>query len=58
MKPATSGTPPPRPPLLDRQAVETFLAGVLLLLISFTTNYGYDDLQRFGSIAIDEQGLF
>jgi hypothetical protein len=55
MEPATSGTPPPRPPLLDRQALATFLAGVLLLLISFTTNYGYGDLQHFGSLAIHEQ---
>jgi hypothetical protein len=53
MELATSGTPPPRPPLLDRQGLATFLAGVLLLLISFTTNYRYGDLQHFGSLAID-----
>ena len=49
------GDPPPRQPLLDRQALATFLAGVLLLLISFTTNYGHGDLQHFGTLAIDEQ---
>jgi hypothetical protein len=43
------------PPLLDRQGLATFLAGVLLLLISFTTNYGYGDLRQFSSLAIDEQ---
>jgi hypothetical protein len=47
--------PPPRRPLLDRQALATFLAGVLLLLISFTTNYTHGELQHFGSLAINEQ---
>ena len=58
IEPINEGDPPPRQPLLDRQALATFLAGVLLLLISFTTNYGYGDLQHFGTLAIDEQGLF
>ena len=40
---------------MDRQALATFVAGVLLLLISFTTNYRYGDLQHFGSLAINEQ---
>jgi hypothetical protein len=40
---------------MDRQALATFVAGVLLLLISFTTNYRYGDLQHFGSLANNEQ---
>ncbi len=40
---------------MDRQALATFVAGILLLLISFTTNYRYADLQHFGSLAINEQ---
>jgi hypothetical protein len=40
---------------MDRQNLATFVAGVLLLLISFTTNYRYGDLQHFGSLAINEQ---
>ena len=42
-------------PLLDRQASATFVAGGLLLLISFTTNVNYGDLLRFGLLAINEQ---
>ena len=37
--------PPPR--LLDRQGWSTLVAGALLLLISFTTNYGNDNLSHF-----------
>ena len=33
-----------QPLLLDRQGWATLLAGLLLLLISFTTNYGDDNL--------------
>ena len=40
---------------MDRQALATFVAGVLLLLISFTTNYHYGDLQHFGSLAINDK---
>jgi hypothetical protein len=40
--------PPPR--LLDRQGWSTLAAGALLLLISFTTNYGDDNLFRFGTL--------
>lgn len=40
---------------MDRQALATLVAGVLLLLISFSTNYRYGDLQHFGSLAINEQ---
>ena len=54
---APGGAPPPPPqhPLIDRQGLATFLAGVLLLLISFNTNYCYGDLQHFVSLAINEQ---
>ena len=38
--------PPPR--LLDRQGWSTLAAGALLLLISFTTNYGDDNPSQFG----------
>ena len=47
---------PPR--LLDRQGWSTLLAGYLLLLISFTTNYGDDKLSRFGRLpAPDKVGM-
>jgi hypothetical protein len=55
IEPANGCTPLPQQPLLDRQALATFLAGSLLLLISFTTNYSHVDLQRFGTLTIDEQ---
>ena len=48
--------PPPR--LLDRQCWSTLVAGALLLLISFTTNYGDDKLSRFRRLPAHEQGLF
>ena len=48
--------PPPR--LLDRQGWSTLVAGALLLLISFTTNYGDDNLSRFRRLPAHEQGLF
>jgi hypothetical protein len=38
----------PRP--LDRQGWSTLVAGALLLLISFITNYGDDNLLQFSSI--------
>ena len=48
--------PPPR--LLDRQGWSTLVAGALLLLISFTTNYGNDNLLKFGDIAtLDKVGM-
>jgi hypothetical protein len=40
----------PTPRLLDRQGWSTFAAGALLLLISFTTNYGDDSLFHFGRL--------
>ena len=45
--------PPPR--LLDRQGWPTLAAGALLLLISFTTNYGNDNLSRFRRLPAHEQ---
>jgi hypothetical protein len=50
--------PVPRPRLLDRQGWSALLAGSLLLLISFTTNYGDDNLFQFGNLpAPDKVGL-
>ena len=50
------GIPRSSPPrLLDRQGWSTFLAGSLLLLISFTTNYGDDKLSRFLRLPAHEQ---
>ena len=40
----------PPPQLLDRQGWSTLFAGALLLLISFTTNYGNDNLSRFSRL--------
>ena len=40
----------PRPRWLDRQGFSTLFAGALLLLISFTTNYGDDNLFHFSSL--------
>ena len=48
----------PQPRLLDRQGWSTLLAGSLLLLISFTANYGDDKLSRFLRLPAHEQGLF
>ena len=41
---------PPRPRWLDRQGSSTLFAGALLLLISFTTNYGDDNLLQFRAL--------
>ena len=41
--------------LLDRQGWSTLLAGALLLLISFTTNYGDENLSRFGILPDHDQ---
>ena len=41
---------PPRPRWLDRQGFSTLFAGALLLLISFTTNYGDDNLLQFRAL--------
>ncbi|MFO7630643.1 MAG: hypothetical protein R6W06_14250 [Prochlorococcaceae cyanobacterium] len=49
---------PPRPRWLDRQGLSTLFAGALLLLISFTTNYGDDNLLHLGSIPASDKGLF
>jgi hypothetical protein len=45
--------PPPR--LLDRQGWSTLAAGALLLLISFTTNDGDDNLSRFRRLPAHDQ---
>ncbi len=54
------GLPAPVPPprLLDLQGWSTLVAGSLLLLISFTTNYGDDNLSRFRRLPAHDQGLF
>jgi hypothetical protein len=52
---ATTPSPQTLQLLLDRQALATLIAGILLLLISFTTNYSYGDLQHYRSFGIDEQ---
>ena len=53
------GLPAPvPPPRLDLQGWSTLVAGSLLLLISFTTNYGDDKLSRFRRLPAHEQGLF
>jgi hypothetical protein len=44
--------------LLDRQGWSTLFAGSLLLLISFTTNYGDDNVFHFANLQAHEQGLF
>jgi len=49
--------PLPRPRLLDRQGWSTLVAGALLLLISFTTNYGDDNLLHFVTLQTSEQWL-
>ena len=50
------GIPRSSPPrLLDRQGWSTLVAGALLLLISFTTNYGDDNLLHFGTLQTSEQ---
>ena len=41
--------------MLDRQGWSTLVADALLLLISFTTNYGDDNLLHFGTLQISEQ---
>ncbi len=45
----------PPPPLLDRQGWSTLFAGALLLLISFTANYGDNNLSRFRTLPASEQ---
>jgi hypothetical protein len=51
----TTPSPQALQPLLDRQALAMLFAGILLLLISFTTIYSYGDLQYYRSLGIDEQ---
>ena len=47
---------PSQPPWLpDRQGWSTLLAGALLLLISFFSNYGDDHLLQFGSLPASDQ---
>jgi hypothetical protein len=52
---AEPSDPIPRPWLFDRQGWSTLLAGVLLLLISFITNYGDDNLLHFANLQAHEQ---
>ena len=40
---------------LDRQAAATFLAGALLIAISFLTNYGHGALLHLSTFSLDEQ---
>ncbi|MBW0165948.1 MAG: hypothetical protein KXJ49_00430 [Vulcanococcus sp.] len=42
-------------PTLDRQAAATFLAGALLIAISFLTNYGHGALLHLSTLSLDEQ---
>jgi len=42
-------------PTLDRQAAATFLAGALLIAISFLTNYGHGALLHLKALSLDEQ---
>jgi hypothetical protein len=41
--------------LLDRQAVATLVAGVLLLAISVLTNYGHGAFTHLGRLDLDDQ---
>ena len=43
------------PPVLDRQAAATLIAGALLLAISFFSNIGYRTLLHIRAAALDEQ---
>jgi hypothetical protein len=49
----SQSAPPPR--LLDRQGWSALLAGALLLLISFTTNYGDDNLLQLDALPAHDQ---
>ncbi|MCP9917475.1 hypothetical protein [Cyanobium sp. ATX 6F1] len=42
-------------PLLDRQALATLIAAVLLILIPSFTNDSYGDLPHFGALAINDK---
>lgn len=42
-------------PALDRQAAATFLAGALLIAISFLTNDGHGALFHLATLSLDEQ---
>jgi hypothetical protein len=48
----------PRASLFDRQGWSTLFAGILLLLISFTTNYGDDNVFHLSSLPAYVKGLF
>jgi hypothetical protein len=48
----------PQAYLFDRQGWSTLFAGILLLLISFTTNYGDDNLFHLSSLPAHDKGLF
>lgn len=48
----------PQAYLFDRQGWSTLFAGILLLLISLTTNYGDDNLLQLGALPAHDKGLF
>jgi len=43
---------------IDRQGVSTLVAGALLLLISFITNYGDESIFQLGNFAAADKWLF
>jgi len=52
---SAAASPASPPPLLDRQGWWNLLAGMLLILISFTTNFSDGDLHNFSSLALNDQ---
>jgi hypothetical protein len=48
----------PQAYLFDRQGWSTLFAGILLLMISFTTNYGDDNLLQISALSVHDKGLF
>jgi hypothetical protein len=53
--PALNASPASPPPLIDRQGWWNLLAGMLLILISFTTNFSDGDLHDFSTLALNDQ---
>jgi hypothetical protein len=52
---ALNASPASPPPLIDRQGWWNLLAGMLLILISFTTNFSDGDLHDFSTLALNDQ---
>ena len=48
----------PQAYLFDRQGWTTLFAGILQLLISYTTNYGDDNLLQISALSVHDEGLF